>query len=357
MNTPTTYTQRQTMLCLAYLAYTGQSLPPSHTLDAQVKAALTVNLSDQAATPLPPVAGAWDIVWGPVCYSLPLAKTQDNMMYVARLKGCTGPQQYAVAVRGTDPDAMLDWLVEDLLVSKTASWLGVEGARTSLSSRISLDILLALSDPDSGQSLLEFLTSTMSGQAAAPANVCCTGHSLGATLAQVLALWLREQQSRWDPNALATVTTINFAGPTAGNAAFAAHFDQQFSCTTPALPFWVSPPLPGAGAVCYADCVRTPLDIAPLAWNATTLAQIPTLYASQQPPVVPPLGTTEAVNKVIDATQAIGYTQTQAGQPALPGRFSPEKGWMAFADEAEYQHHDAYPVALDVPALLQWQSQ
>lgn len=356
MSTQTPCTQEQIMLCLAYLAYTDESLPPSKTLDVQVKKDLTLNLSAHAATPLPPVAGAWDIVWGPVCYSLPLAKTQDNMMYVVRLIGATGIQQYAVAIRGTNPPAVLDWLVEDLIVAKTAAWPGADGARTSLSTRIALDILLLLTDPDSGQTVVEFLTSAMTGPAASQASVCCTGHSLGGTLAQVLSLWLRDNQSRWDPDALATVTTINFAGPTAGNAAFAAHFDQLFSYTTSALPFWVSPQFPGSSASSYADCVRTSLDIAPRAWNATTLAQIPTLYESQKPPIVPPLGTTALVHKLIDATQAIGYVQTQAGQQVLAGSFSPRSGALAFADEAEFQHHNSYPLALNVPALLLWQS-
>jgi len=56
----------------------------------------------------------------------------------------------------------------------------------------------------------------MASAATATASVCFTGHSLGSALSATLAFAMRDAQAQWDPTGKATVTTINFAGPTAG---------------------------------------------------------------------------------------------------------------------------------------------
>src|SRR5436853_951979 len=125
----------------------------------------------------------------------------------------------------------------------------------SESASIALQILLSMQDPTTGATLIQFLTSAMSSVSATPASVCVTGHSLGAALSSVLALYLRTTQSTWDPNSASIVTTITFAGPTAGDAGFAPTFDSAFAYSgTSQLSFWT---LPGS----YADVVRTSLDI------------------------------------------------------------------------------------------------
>lgn len=348
----TTYSQRQIMLCLAYLAYTDEFLPNSEGLDAQIKIDLTAGLSSQSQ--LLPVAGNWNIVWGPVTYTVPGAIGQDNMMYVAQLGGGGSPAQYAVAVRGTAGKVLLDWLMEDFDILQMVPWSGASNANISESTSIGLTALLAMQDPNAG-TLVDFLSKVMSASGAPQAGVCVTGHSLGATLASTLALYLRDCQQLWDPNGLATVTTINFAGPTAGDAGFAAWFDSQFAYTESALPYWVSPPFSDASTLSYADCVRSSLDIAPRVWNATSLQTIPKIYEGHLlDDIYPPIGTTEILGLVVKGTQANAYTQIQSNQGVLTGTFIHRNHLPrgdAFFQEAEYQHHSSYPILLGVPEL------
>jgi hypothetical protein len=275
------FTQRQIMLSLAYAAYTDELLVTgSPTLDAQIKADLELNLSTDAKFPIPPVAGQWSVVWGPVSYTVPGALYQDNMMYVARLNQPVThppqPPQYAIAVRGTNSSALLNWLMDDLDVLQTMPWPpGANGSNhlISESTSIGLQVLLAMQDGETGQTLLRFLADKVHHAPTPPVSICCTGHSLGAALASTLALYLRHTQASWDPASKAIVTTINFAGPTAGNKRFADHFDQVFTYTgTSPLPFW-DPPT--TSPTTYADCVRTSLDVVPLVWNTQAWARSP----------------------------------------------------------------------------------
>lgn len=364
------YTQRQIMLSLAYLAYTDQSLlTGSPTLDAQIKADLESALSADAATPIPPVAGQWSVVWGPVSYTVPGALYQDNMMYVARLNqdpSDAGPPQYAIAVRGTNGTVLLDWMMEDFDVIQTLPWpLGATGSgvvgQISESTSIGLTVLLSMQDGETGQTLLQYLTEKIHHAGSKTVSVCCTGHSLGAALSSTLALYLRDNQSTWDPASNAIVTTINFAGPTAGDADFAAYFDQQFSYTgTSPLSFWESPT---SSPNSYADCVRTSLDIIPNLWNAASMQTIPDIYLKQGihdifPPYYPVAVVSDIISYIVSATQSNAYTQTQASQQVLQGilldkiDLPPGLSSNAWVAEAEYQHHCSYPQVLDVPSLL-----
>jgi hypothetical protein len=248
----------------------------------------------------------------------------------------------AVAVRGTNGKVLLDWLMDDLDILRTMPWpLGASGANVvgniSESTSIGLTTLTSMHNLSVPQ-----------------ASVCFTGHSLGATLSSVLALYARDNQSTWDPSSKAIVTAINFAGPSAGDSGFAAYFNQQFTYTgTSPLSLWTPP----AGLLSYADCVRNSQNVAPLAWNATNLANVPDIYKGHfLSDILPPLGTTEVINYVISTTSAHDYTQTQASQSALTGTFINKddlpQGVSPWIAEAEYQHSDAYPTLLAVPQLL-----
>lgn len=355
------YTQRQIMLSFAYAAYIDELLPGIPSPDAQIQTDLETAISADAAVPIPPISGQWSVIWGPVTYTTPGSYYQDNMMYVVKLNGSDGPAQYAIAVRGTNGKVLLDWLIDDFDVLKTMPWpLGASGASVvgniSESTSIGITTLINMQDPATGLTLLQFLTSEMNNLPVPMASICFTGHSLGATLSSVLALYARENQSTWDPNSKAIVTAINFAGPTAGDNDFAAYFNNQFAYTGASpLSYWTSPD----GLTSYADCVRNSQDVAPLAWNAITMATIPDIYTGHLlDDILPPLGTTEVIKYIIAATSANAYTQTQASQPALTGTFIDKNDlpsglssdhWIA---EAEYQHSDSYPTLLAVPELL-----
>jgi hypothetical protein len=245
------------MVSLAYLAYTDQLLPGIPSPDSQINTDLTNALSNSG--PIPTVAGQWSLAWGPVSYTVPGSYYQNNLMYVARLISTASPAQYAIAIRGTDGKALLDWLLEDFDILQMLPWpLGASASYTvgqiSESASIALTILLNMIDPILQQTLLEFLESEMQKLSVPLASVCFTGHSLGATLASALALHARDIQASWDRALKAIVTTINFAGPTAGDVEFAAYFDKQFTYSSSSpLPFWVSPT---TSPLSYADCVR-----------------------------------------------------------------------------------------------------
>lgn len=344
-----TYTRRQVMLSFAYLAYTGQSLPGLPSPDAAIATELAKSMTSSQSPPIPPIADQWSLVWGPVTYTVPGSYYQDNMMYVAKSNDASGPAQYAVAVRGTVGSAPLDWLLDDFDIFRTMPWpLGSEaggtGPHVSESTSIALSALLGMVDRNKRQTLFAFLASEMAAPGVAAATVCFTGHSLGATLSSSLALYARENQSNWDPHSKATVTTVNFAGPTAGDAAFAARFDQAFDSYS---------------STTNADCVRNSLDVAPLAWNVTALGQVEKIYEGHLiHDIFPPLGTAEIIKVVINIISANNYARIGNGQPLLEGNFVhashlpsglSSHAWIA---EAMYQHYFAYPLLLNVPSLL-----
>lgn len=216
----------------------------------------------------------------------------------------------------------------------------------SESTNIGLTVLLAMQDTN-GQTLFDFLAAAMSSSSVTQAGICFTGHSLGGPLSSTLALHARDTQTAWDPQSKATVTTINFAGPTAGDDNFAKYFDNAFSYTTNALPYWTSP----AGLSSYADCIRNSLDLAPMAWNSATLKSAPSTYDWHL--LFPKPGTSEIVGDIASALESQAYTQIQASQALWTGTFVSESGsgdkWL---EEVETQHVDAYPNLLGVPQLL-----
>jgi len=68
-----------------------------------------------------------------------------------------------------------------------------------------------------GTTLVDFLTAEARSAAL---EIIVTGHSKGGALAPVLALWLVETRSLWDPAQRARIGCYAFAGPTPGNGAF-----------------------------------------------------------------------------------------------------------------------------------------
>jgi hypothetical protein len=88
----------------------------------------------------------WELVWGPAT-----GRADDlfdsNAMYVVRNGG--DPERYVVAVRGTNPLSLSDWLKGDLIVGTTVAWpFATDGAGISTSTALGLRALLQMrSDP------------------------------------------------------------------------------------------------------------------------------------------------------------------------------------------------------------------
>jgi lipase (class 3) len=184
--------------------------------------------------------------------------------------------------------------------------------------------------PAPGATLLEYLREA-GDRSNGNLDVLVTGHSKGGALASTVALWLADTQGtagvaehdQWDPAGTATVRCHSFAGPTAGNAAFAAHSNAKI------------------GRVC-ARILNTN-DIVPHAWAIEDVAKIPGLWKLA-------VGD-DAIDRLADqigrdlTTLELGYTHPDQRMPfTVP---SPN-GCVEFLQLLAYHHFVAYFVGMDI---------
>jgi hypothetical protein len=172
------------------------------------------------------------------------------------------------------------------------------------------------------------LVTFLAAQAAASAvalDVSVTGHSKGAALAQTVALWLREAldqpDERWDAGRGARVACHAFAGPTAGNAAFAARLEARLGQDHHHL--------------------RNRHDVVTHAWQSDELRQIPTLYGRRTALFE------GMIASIVNDVGPLDYRQARTGVRTIEGPLEPTRG---FALEFAYQHLDAYLAALGLHA-------
>jgi hypothetical protein len=204
--------------------------------------------------------GRWSVAWGPIVVPFDTTSYALNAMYVAQSED--QPGTYVVGIAGTNPESLADWLLEDGLVSVQLPWIyglfEAPDARISLATGIGLVILQNATPgsgiPGSGTTLLQFVKGLGGKQGT---NLIISGHSLAGALSPTLTLWLQDIRILWDPGSAVTLSTMPTAGPTAGNAAFAAYSNAKISATR------------------FANAI----DVVPHAWQASDLAEIPTLYA------------------------------------------------------------------------------
>jgi hypothetical protein len=132
------YTLTDVMLTHAAITYRGFAL-----VLPEDRARLRATMAECLHT-LGPVKNQWDIVWGPASFRSKLSAFDDAAMYVARSR--TQPSRFVVAVRGTNPVSLFDWVFGDLLTSRQVPWPygtgpGVKDARISFSTALGLSIL------------------------------------------------------------------------------------------------------------------------------------------------------------------------------------------------------------------------
>ncbi len=153
----------------------------------------------------------------------------DNMAFIAR----SGDAEYAVAIRGTlmqfQAQNVENW-IEDLDVMRQVSWPpGDAESKLSHGAHTGLDGLQRIVDSRSGStvSMRDFLLARAKNS---PIRIAVIGHSLGGTLATVLASWLHDEFTGAGVDASFSVWT--FAAPAAGNAHFASRYDEVFASTS-----------------------------------------------------------------------------------------------------------------------------
>lgn len=434
------YSQAQVMLSLALLSYRGFWNPGKRNRNPMTMAI------NQGLRSLEPLSDDWRIVWGPGTYRYLGAVFDSSMMYV--VQHTRDPARYVIVVRGTNPVALLDWLLGDFLHHRQVPWYqccaGYESAAAvSLSSALGLQILLSMRDDvaaapgvtapelsvagqgkETGlvrklkryqqqwgfagkvaggmfarlgtlrrmddlekrlnlrQQMVELLDDCFedSGREAPVAilmpgaaraqedqgqgvgllallrelaarhgealDLTVTGHSKGGALAPVLALFLADTQAgtsavplsyRWNSGPAATISCYAFAGPTPGNTAFAAHFNQRLGRT-----FYR-----------YAN----KLDLVTYAWQSDELLKIANLYGDKLPAprgLEKLLGQMSAEVKELDYCQLgrdydePGFVKNRTERHVI--QFAPLTAAAApvFALEAAHQHIGGY---LDVLGL------
>jgi len=272
-----------------------------------------------------PSGGNWSLAWGPA-----QDPSEANLAYVA-VRSIGGGQALSVAVvvRGTDWDGSLlglwNEIVEDLGADtqQAPPWTAASDVLISAGTAAALTRVIGMSS--GGQSLAGFLAGFYGNAANTQVPLQVTGHSLGACIATVLPPWLQAQlgQQGLSP----TIVPTTYAGPTAGNQAFADAFRSAFPTAT---------------------CYRNTLDIVPMAM--ADLAEIPLIYADAGPGLLPPVGI---------ATAVLGYalwlwdcgasyadipdSQSLPGDWLTPVPDSPLGPWL---DEVMQQHHTTTYMAL-----------
>lgn len=252
---------------------------------------------------------------------------EDIAPFVDRL---TAARRARAALLRTNPVAAVAESWDDSLQrSALREVVRIVNALTERYSGLAFAILGATTaNPGPGVTLLEFLRAARD-EAPGDFEVVVTGHSKGGGLASTVALWLADTQGtqgvpagdQWDPAGTAKVRCHSFAGPTAGNAAFADHSNAKI------------------GNAC-ARIVNTN-DIVPHAWAVDAVKQIPTLWKLD-------FGDAPITRLVSQVTRDLTTLRLDYTQPTTLADFtvpSPD-GMHDFLALFKFHHLDAYFVGL-----------
>jgi hypothetical protein len=110
------FSQSQVMLALCYMSYYGFTLDES---DRQNAAKILLRF-DAALSSWPPLKNQWKVVWGPAVFALPGTKFDDALMYV--VQNLSDPSQYVIAIRGTNPISIPNWIIWDFQANELKAW-------------------------------------------------------------------------------------------------------------------------------------------------------------------------------------------------------------------------------------------
>lgn len=205
-------------LALSFIAYGG--FYKTSTGNTEIAKALRLFES---------VIGDQELVWGPAVHKSGIF--QDALMFVVYSRNEIGPE-YTVVIRGTNPVSLKTWIFQDLMVHKLVDWNNgddlVSGRKISQGTSTGLTILKQLKPPEGfpgeNRTALEFLTEAAC-TSSTPLTVTLTGHSLGAALAPVYGLYLKENLTATNVQ----LQMYTYASPSIGNQPFADYINTVFN--------------------------------------------------------------------------------------------------------------------------------
>jgi len=100
---------------------------------------------------LPLVSGRWDLVWGPVTSVTSGSGDRFDSTAMFVVKSRSAAPRYVVAVRGTNPLSLTDWLFGDFVVDPTVAWpFADDGSAISTSTALGLRTILGLASTPPG---------------------------------------------------------------------------------------------------------------------------------------------------------------------------------------------------------------
>jgi len=250
-----TYTEQQQAFVISVLSnnaagQTGQASAIATWLMNNVTSAL-------GQTAFTDAIGKWSLVWGPVVWqdASQNSNVADNVMMAAQN---SDTNDIVVAIAGTNPNSAFDRGTEDLDVGQTVTFDSTSGSWIAQGTSDGIGVLEAMTD-SSGQTLVEYLNAL----APTGANLIFAGHSLGGALAPSYALDL-VFNSKLTTSNFENVYVYPSAGPSPGNAAFAALFAKTF------------PAVGSSGFNVWNQNIVNAWDAVPNGW--TNLSVLPSLY-------------------------------------------------------------------------------
>lgn len=260
-----------------------------------------------------------NVVWGPaqLTHSDGIAY---SLMFVA---SNTETGEYFVVIRGTNFDSLSSWLEQDFKVgsAKPFSTLPGNPPNAPVSALISqgtfngMSDLISLTDPGTGQSVIEYLGEQQ------PLCLYVTGHSLGGTLTPPFFAYLNAMLYRG--NSITNMALWSFAGLTPGGTGFNDYFNSIF---------------PNDQGLLWR--IQNSLDIAPFLWYSQ--ADVQNIYISPYNLEWSAIEKDSIEHLFKEANLAeIGYKQPQASQ-VISGqfdtRFLDDHSWLL---QAFHQHHSS----------------